>query len=107
MNNAYLQILTTLVRVLVVWLMGALASHLSKPAYNLVNDIITQLGGQEALILAVVGFLATAGFSIWVKLKSHVNLTTALKLPKGSTVDDVKMNAPSVVSALTNPQPKT
>lgn len=103
MNNAYTQILTTLVRVLFMWLMGMLYSHLSPTGWNMANNIIMKLGGQDALILAVVGFLGTAGVSIWVKLKSHVELQTALTLPKGATVEDVKVNSPPAITALANP----
>ena len=105
MNNTYLQIVTTLVRVAFMWLMGALASHLSPTAYNVANDIITKLGGQDAVILGIAGTLATAGLSVYLKLKSKVHLDTALKLPEGATVADVKKASPPVTDALLNPAP--
>lgn len=106
MNNTYTQILTTLVRVFVVWLMGALASHLSKPAYNLVNNIIIQIGGTDALVLAIVGLLGTAGWGIWTRLQTKVHLDTALILPPGSNTQDVKNASPNPLSALIDPKAK-
>lgn len=106
MNNIYLDIVKTLVRVLIVWLTGMLYSHLSPSAYNVANDIITKLGGTEAVVIAVAGFLGALGWSLWTRLASRVHLNTALNLPKGSTTDDVKINSPSPMSALTNPTPK-
>lgn len=106
MNNTYSQILTTLVRVAFMWLMGALASHLSPAAYDLVNNIITQLGGKDALVLAIVGVVGTASLSVWIRLKSKVHLNTALELPKGSTTEDVKQAAPSILSVLKDPAAK-
>lgn len=105
MNNVYLTIISTIVRVFVVWFLGALASHLSPAVYTIVNDAITKLGGQEMLITSVAGFLAMLGLAIWLKLKSKLDLKIALELPKGATVADVKnfSDNKSALSVLKDP----
>lgn len=105
MNSTYTSILTTIVRVAVMWLMGALASHLSPTVYNLVNNIITQIGGINALITAVAGALGLGLLSVWIRLKSKLHLKIALALPQGATVADMKNEADkeSTFSVLTNP----
>lgn len=106
MNNTYTTILATLVRIAFLWFMGALASHLSPTTYNAVNNLITQLGGTDTVVLSISGTVGLTLVAIWLKLKSKIHLNTALNLPKGSTTQDVANAAPSVMTALTNPQPK-
>ena len=106
MNNTYLTIISTLVRIALLWLMGALASHLSPTTYNLVNDLITKLGGTDMIVVSVSGTVGLSLLAVWFKLKSKIHLETALNLPKGSTTADVANAAPSVMNALTSPQPK-
>lgn len=107
MNNTYIEIVKLVVRFVVAWLMGALASHLSPTTWTLVNDIILKLGGTEAVILYITGTLASLGLAIWLRLKSQVHLRTALELPKGATVQDVKTQSPSPLEALKKPNPNT
>jgi hypothetical protein len=106
MNNVYVSIIGRIVLALVMWLMGVLASHLSKPAWNTANDIIMLLGGPQALALSITGTVASLGLVVWLRLKSKVHLDKALELPEGSTVEDVKKTSPSAMSALKNPSPK-
>lgn len=97
-------ILTPILRVLFASLMGALAAHLTPQVWTLVNDIILQIGGTEALVTSIVGLLAAALLSVWLKVTSKIHLRTALLLPKGATIQDVKNNSPSVTAAILNPQ---
>lgn len=108
MNNIYITIITTLIRLACLWLSGAALSHLSPAAYNLVNDAIQKLGGPELLVTSVAGTLGMVGLSVWLKMKSRLHLDIALGLPKGSTASEVKNveESKSILSVLANPQPK-
>ncbi len=86
----YLEILKLLVRILVIWLSGALASHLSPATWTLVNETIMKLGGPETVALSIAGTIGTTLLAVWLRLKSRFNLKIALSLPSGSTVADVK-----------------
>lgn len=99
------KILTTIVRIGVTWVMGALMSHLSPAVWSFVNDIIIQIGGTEALVLGITGTLAVALVSLWTRISSYLHLVTAMRLPKGASLADVHLNSPGVMQALVSPPP--
>lgn len=99
----YNKIIYTLIRIAITWLMGALASHLSKPVWTLVNDVIIQIGGPEALVVAIGGTAVVALATLWTRISAHLHFITALRLPKNATVADAKLNSPGVIKSLIAP----
>ncbi len=92
MNEAIQKILFTLVRALLLWLLGLLAAK-SPQMYGIVQLFIGGLGGSEALVLSIVGATTVALIAAISRLRSRIEFLTALELPPGTNEQSVKDNA--------------
>ncbi len=72
--------------------MGSVAAK-APQMYGLLQAVIGNLGGAEALALSIAGAITVALIAAYSKLRSRIELLSALELPPGTNEQAVKDNA--------------
>lgn len=87
-----MRVLATIVRALLLWLLGIIAAH-SPKLYDLAQAIIGDLGGNDVVVISIVGALSVLGTAVYSRLRSRINFLTALDAHPGSSEETVKREA--------------
>lgn len=105
MNEAIKQLLINVVRMGLVWLLGAIAAHY--PAiYHFVNDWVTSNGGVAVLAVSIAGTLFLVLQSFYTRMRMRLFAKQALRAEPGTTLTNIdKQVAAAPISAIITADP--